>query len=74
MTMIDYCDHGHKGGARRLDTGGGSGVYLCRKHWVEEMNWRKLRNEELEPQNQFDILPFPNLLDEAAAWHDTLTA
>ena len=59
MITTSYCDYGHEAKAARLDTGGNSGAFLCRKHWAEEMKWRKLRNEKLEPQNQFDILPYP---------------
>ena len=41
---------------RRLDIGGGGGVFLCHFCWIHEMEWRKDRNKELEKQNQFDIL------------------
>lgn len=57
----DYCDYGHETKrAVRLDIGGGGGVYLCRSHWLAEMNWRLERNKELELENQFDILQFPD--------------
>ena len=61
MTTINGCDYGHEAKATRLDIGGNAGVYLCRKHWAEEMMWRKQRNEELELQNRFDIPPYPGI-------------
>jgi hypothetical protein len=55
----DGCDYGHEGMAYRLEIGEGSGVFLCKKHWKEEMEWRKHRNISLHPDCQFDILPYP---------------
>lgn len=56
---ITTCDYGHDTDkAIRLDIGGNAGVFLCEMHWQREMDWRKLRNEELL-HNKFDILPFP---------------
>lgn len=55
------CDYGHtvqKGYAKRLDTGGGSGVYLCRKHWAKEMQFRRQRNKSLEGDAKFPIKKF----------------
>ena len=43
----------------RLDLGAGGGIFLCRTHWAREMNFRMQRNQELDPENQFDILPWP---------------
>jgi hypothetical protein len=39
MAKNTFCDHGHEttGKIRKLSTGGGSGVYLCKKHWEKEM-------------------------------------
>lgn len=45
---------------RRLDTGGGSGLYLCRSCWGKEMAWRKQRNKTLEPFAKFPIRKFPS--------------
>ena len=57
----DSCDYGEDESkpCYRLDLGGGSGAFLCRKHWATEMHWRAERNAELEPSAQFDILPWP---------------
>ena len=59
-----YCDncgdHFTKtGSVRRLDTGGGSGVYLCHRCWNKEMKWRKMRNETLTGKARFPIKKFP---------------
>ena len=59
MTTSNSCDYGHEGKATRLDIGGHAGIFLCREHWATEMRWRKVRNQELEPQNQYDIIPYP---------------
>lgn len=65
LLRSDACDGAHCIGdswqqrAFRLATGGGSGLFLCEPCWNHEMQWRKERNEELEPQNHFDIKPFP---------------
>lgn len=58
---IKACDHGHEtiGSVRRLDTGGGSGLFLCRKHWYSEMRWRKMRNKKLMRSARFSIRKFP---------------
>lgn len=57
------CDYGHEvsgaGQVRRLDTGGGSGAYLCREHWKKEMEWRKERNRTLTGSARFPIRKFP---------------
>ena len=50
-----YCDYGHEARVHRLNTGGGSGVYLCRKHWAAEMAWRRERNKGLAKGNRFSI-------------------
>ena len=51
------CDYGHFANkVHRLNTGGNSGVYLCRKHWADEMKWRKERNKTLDPGAKFPIL------------------
>lgn len=43
------CDYGHFANrVHRLDTGGGSGLFLCREHWNKEMAWRKSRNADLK--------------------------
>ena len=58
----EACDYGHttkKGQVKRLDTGGGSGAWLCRKHWNDEMKWRKSRNKDLAPESKFPIVKFP---------------
>jgi len=54
------CDQGHEATkVRRLSTGGGSGVYLCRAHWAKEMAWRKQRNKTLARSNRFSIRKWP---------------
>jgi hypothetical protein len=58
------CDNcgGHytkAGSVRRLDTGGGSGAYLCKGCWKKEMKWRKMRNEKLSGSARFPIKKFP---------------
>ena len=54
--VMKACDYGHMAEkVHRLDTGGGSGVYLCKKHWAKEMAWRRERNKTLHPANKFPI-------------------
>jgi len=48
------------GKIRRLNTGGHSGIFLCRKCWAKEMAWRKIRNETLEKSVRFPIIKFPS--------------
>jgi hypothetical protein len=55
----DTCDHGHDAPSYRLDLGGGGGIFLCRKHWATEMQFRIGRNKDLADDCKFDILPFP---------------
>lgn len=59
--VCDYCTNfrGSVGPIRRLNTGGGSGVYLCRQCWNKEMKWRKQRNKTLSRTARFPILKFP---------------
>lgn len=61
MAKNTFCDYGHETTAkiRRLSTGGGSGVYLCKKHWEKEMAWRKERNKTLTGKAKFPIRKFP---------------
>jgi hypothetical protein len=47
------------GSVRRLDTGGGSGAYLCKKCWKTEMKWRLMRNMGLSGKAKFPIKKFP---------------
>jgi len=58
---MNQCDYGHEttGKVYRLDTGSGSGVFLCERHWNKEMDWRIARNQDLPNSSQFEILPFP---------------
>lgn len=62
-TPSDVCDYGHKALALRLDTGGGAGVFLCRRHWREEMRWRRDRNAAnsatIYADSHWPILPWP---------------
>lgn len=59
--MNKYCDYGHEATkVRRLNLGGGAGVNLCKKHWNEEMAYRKKRNKELSGSNKFPIRKFPD--------------
>jgi len=51
-----FCEHGP---AARLETGGGSGLYLCPPCWAHEMEWRKERNRELDPSCMFAIREYP---------------
>jgi hypothetical protein len=56
VTHKKFCDHGHEATkVHRLDTGGGSGVFLCKQHWEREMRWRKQRNKTLSRGNKFAI-------------------
>ena len=66
VSTASHCDScGKKTGTTmttkiyRLDTGGGSGVFLCRTCWAKEMKWRKARNKTLHKGAQFHILKFP---------------
>lgn len=34
-------------------------IYLCRRHWDDEMVWRIERNKELGDFADLDILPWP---------------
>lgn len=54
------CDFGHDALAvRRLPTGGGSGIFLCKRHWAKEMQWRRMRNKELVRGTKFPIRKWP---------------
>lgn len=56
-TKLKACDYGHFAKKiRRLNTGGNSGVFLCQRHWKQEMKWRKQRNKTLEGKAKFPIL------------------
>jgi len=56
---LEWCDHGHQHESIvRLDTGGGSGAFLCPYHWEKEMEWRKERNKTLSEDVRFPIIPF----------------
>lgn len=59
--VCDNCGHFYDmvGPIRRLNTGGGSGVYLCRQCWNKEMKWRKMRNRKLMGDVKFPIRKFP---------------
>jgi len=63
MAIVRSCDYGHdvvgSGKVRRLNTGGGAGVYVCKKHWDHEMRWRKERNKTLTGKAKFPILKWP---------------
>lgn len=59
------CDNIREQMVAKLPTGGGSNVYLCRKHWATEMKWRKERNLSLEPRNRYAILPWPGYASKA---------
>lgn len=58
VATADHCDKcdGQVTSAR-LDTGGSSGVFLCRDCWQKEMVWRNLRNSEVT--SKFKIKAFP---------------
>ena len=47
------------GSVRRLDTGGGSGAYLCRGCWKKEMKWSGMRNMTLTGSARFSVKKFP---------------
>lgn len=47
------------GKVRKLPLSGGGGVYLCKRCWEKEMEWRKERNKELSPGNRFPIRKWP---------------
>ena len=58
----DKCgEHFTKSGSvRSLDTGGGSGAYMCKRCWKREMRWRKMRNEVTGGKSKlFPVLKFP---------------
>jgi len=56
---LKWCDWGHQHKSiKRLDTGGGSGAFLCPLHWRYEMQWRKERNKDLSENVKFSIVPF----------------
>lgn len=56
-----YCDYGHEATkARRLNLGGGAGIFLCKTHWDREMRYRKERNKQLTGDARFPIRKFPS--------------
>ena len=60
--ISDYCDKCGRhasdcGFCARLDTGGHSGAYMCKRCWQDEMRWRRERNDVVACP--FEILPFP---------------
>jgi len=61
--MANACDGGHETGGeiRRLDTGGGSAVLVCRRCYRKEIAWRRLRNEELQESCKFDLPTWESL-------------
>ena len=54
---MNGCDGGHetRGEIRRLPTGGGSAVLVCRDCYAKEITFRRERNRELEPSCRFDL-------------------
>lgn len=60
IVKSDYCDScGKQKESYRLDTGGHSGVFLCKPCWSKEMRWRKQRNKKLSTEAKFDIKSYP---------------
>ena len=59
-TVCDGCtgEYTSVGKIRRLNLGGGSGAYLCKKCWGKEMTWRKNQNR-LAGEKRFSVLKFP---------------
>lgn len=63
----DSCSRDYEGPGKvyRLNTGGNSGVYLCRSCWAKEMAWRKDKNAwlkkggNLTPNSRFPVYKFP---------------
>jgi hypothetical protein len=59
------CDGSHctkeTGEVRRVETGGGSGVILCKDCFAVEMAWREYRNRELAEYAKFPILEWENV-------------
>jgi len=57
-----WCDGSHAGGnngpmtVKRLSLGGGAGAYFCKRHWAQEMRWRRRRNRSLALGARFRIL------------------
>ncbi len=49
-----------------MDKSGEGASNLCEACWNEDMKWRKERNENLEGEAKFPILPFPTRKDLAA--------
>ncbi len=62
---IDYCDcHSDKPRPiKRLETGDGSGLFLCRKGWEQEMQFRTERNHQLASDTQFALIPWQLALE-----------
>jgi len=53
--MISVCDSCSKvKKVKRLDTGGGSGIFLCFKCWIKEIQARIEANQQV--CNPFDIV------------------
>ncbi len=59
MAHKGFCDNcSRETRVKRLNTGGGSGVFLCRPCWAKEMAWRKQRNKTLARGLRFSILKY----------------
>jgi len=57
-----YCDWGHeligygkKNVVKRLPLVGNSAIFVCHKHYLEEIKFRKARNKGLADEVKFDI-------------------
>ena len=60
MSHKGFCDNcSRETRVVRLDTGGHSGVFLCRSCWAKEMRWRKQRNKILTGKSKFSIRKYP---------------
>ena len=54
---MNQCDHGHEieHEVRLLPTGDSGNIILCAYHWAKELQWRRMRNKELEKRNHFEL-------------------
>jgi len=57
--ICDGCGDGREKRVHKLSVGVHGNLFLCKKCWNREMRWRKERNKELERQNRFSILKWP---------------
>jgi len=66
-----YCDYGHeltgyrkKNVVKRLPLVGSSAVFVCHKHYLEEIKFRKNRNRGLADEAKFDLPAWEELEEQ----------